>query len=114
VIYLLLCGFAFGLIISPIGALYGDISRAIPIVAGFWMLLTPVVYPPRIEGLAGILSRWNPVSPLITTAREALTGTSFTMIPEFIIIGSLSAVVVFAGLIGFHVAMPRVIERMGG
>jgi lipopolysaccharide transport system permease protein len=37
----------------PVSSLYGDVSRVIPIIASFWMLLTPVVYPPRTEGLAG-------------------------------------------------------------
>jgi lipopolysaccharide transport system permease protein len=111
---LMLCGFAVGLAVSPVGGLYGDISRAIPIVAGFWMLLTPVVYPARTEGLAGIFSRWNPVSPLITTARESLTGLPFTLLPEFLVIAILSVIVVIAGVIGFHIAMPHLIERMGG
>src|SRR6056297_2589212 len=70
---LLLAGFCVGLAMVPIGGLYGDVQKAIPILAGFWMLLTPVVYPARSEGLAGILAVWNPVAPLITTARNTLT-----------------------------------------
>lgn len=111
---LLICGFAVGLAITPLSVLYGDFSRAIPIVTQFWMLLTPVVYPARTAGFAGWLATWNPVSPLITTAREALTGQSLSLLPAFGIVFILSALVAFAGLVGFRLTMPILIERMGG
>lgn len=111
---LIAAGFAIGLLITPMASLYGDAARAIPIVAGFWMLLTPVVYPPQMGGLAGLLAMWNPVSPLIITARECLTGHSLSVIWPFwlVVVGSL--LVILAGLVGFRIAMPHLIERMGG
>jgi lipopolysaccharide transport system permease protein len=111
---LLLAGFAFGLMLAPIGGLYGDIVRGIPIVAQFWMLMTPVVYPARTEGLAGWLATWNPASPLIVTAREALTGLPLTMLGPFAIVTLGSIVVTFIGLVLFRLAMPHLIARMGG
>ena len=111
---LLAAGFAIGLMLLPVSSLYGDISRAIPIVSGFWMLLTPVVYPPRTEGLAGWLATWNPVSPLIITARECLTAQPLSMLGPFFIVLACSLVVIFLGLVGFRIAMPHLIARMGG
>jgi lipopolysaccharide transport system permease protein len=111
---LLLAGFAIGLLITPISALYGDAARAIPIVAGFWMLLTPVVYPPQMGGIAGWLATWNPVSPLIITARECLTGQALTVLGPFFLVTAGSLFVILLGLIGFRIAMPHLIERMGG
>jgi len=111
---LLAAGFAIGLIITPVSALYGDAARAIPIVAGFWMLLTPVVYPPQISGFAGWLATWNPVSPLIITARECLAGQALTVLGPFFVVTAGSLLVILVGLIGFRVAMPHLIERMGG
>lgn len=111
---LLIAGFAIGLTIAPIGGLYGDISKGIPIIAGFWMLLTPVVYPARTEGLAGVLATWNPVSPLITTARESLTAQSFTLLTPFIIVSLIALLATLVGLISFRLAMPHLIARMGG
>jgi lipopolysaccharide transport system permease protein len=111
---LLLAGFAIGLIITPISALYGDAARAIPIVAGFWMLLTPVVYPPQMGGIAGWLATWNPVSSLIITARECLTGQTLTVLGPFFLVAAGSLFVILLGLIGFRIAMPHLIERMGG
>jgi lipopolysaccharide transport system permease protein len=111
---LLLSGTAIGLALAPIGTLYGDISKSIPIFAQFLMLLTPVVYPARTEGLAGILATWNPISPLIVTARETLSGQDLTLLLPFGIITFVSMLVTFAGLIAFRLAMPHLIARMGG
>lgn len=107
-------GFAIGLALSPIAGLYGDVTRVIPIITGFWMLLTPVVYPARTEGLAGIIAKWNPISPLIVTARESLTGHDLTLLWPFAIAAIATLLITFAGLVGFRLAMPHLIARMGG
>jgi lipopolysaccharide transport system permease protein len=110
---LLVAGFALGICVAPVSSLYGDVGRAIPIIAGFWMLLTPVVYPPQTAGIAGWLSKWNPVSPLITMARECLTGGTLVSLEPFLVVLGASLIVLLFGLVGFRVAMPHVIERMG-
>jgi len=111
---LLLAGFAIGLAILPVSGLYGDVTRAVPMVAQFWMLLTPVLYPPRTEGLASWLAVWNPVSPLIVTARETLTAQPLSLLPAFWIVTACAACAAFLGLVIFRIAMPHLIERMGG
>jgi len=111
---LLLTGFAIGLALTPLAGLYGDVGRGIPIIAQFWMLLTPVVYPARTEGLAGWLATWNPISPLITTARECLTAQPLTLLPAFWIVTTCAAIATFLGLVLYRLAMPHLIVRMGG
>ncbi|TWU18065.1 ABC transporter permease [Allorhodopirellula heiligendammensis] len=111
---LLLAGFCIGLALVPVGGLYGDVGKAIPIVAGFWMLLTPVVYPARTEGLAGVLAVWNPVSPLITTARATLTGQPLEHLAAAIVVILIAFLISLAGLLAFRLIMPHLIERMGG
>jgi lipopolysaccharide transport system permease protein len=111
---LALCGFAVGMLILPIGTLYGDVGKSVPIAAQFWMLLTPVVYPARTEGLAGWLATWNPISPLITTARESLGGGNLTQLNEAGIVMACALLISFLGLLAFRIVMPKLIERMGG
>lgn len=111
---LLLCGFALGLLLVPIGGLYGDVGRAIPIAAQFWMLLTPVVYPAQKSGLAGWLAVWNPISPLIVSARDSLTGQSLEQLFPAIAVIMFSAVLAFMGMVGIRLIMPHLIVRMGG
>jgi len=111
---LLLCGFAIGMALVPIGGLYGDVTRGLPIVGQFWMLLTPVVYPARETGLAGILATWNPISPLITTARASLTGGPLDQLPLAIAVTIAAFLVSLLGLFAFRLIMPHLIARMGG
>ncbi len=111
---LLLLGFAIGLALVPVGGLYGDVTRAIPIVASFWMLLTPVVYPARTTGLAGWLATWNPVSPLIITARASLTAQPLDQLWPAVLITLASVLVSIFGLFAFRLIMPHIIARMGG
>lgn len=111
---LMLAGYAIGLLLTPISGFYGDVTRAMPMVAQFWMLLTPVVYPARTEGLAGWLATWNPISPLLITARQCLTGHELSHLPAFGIICLFSLFFAFIGLVGFRIAMPHMIARMGG
>lgn len=113
-ISMLTAGFAIGLAITPLAGLYGDVSRAVPMVAQFWMLLTPVVYPARIDGFAAVLSNWNPISPIITCARQSLTGAELTLLPSFTVVTVCSIIAAFVGLVGFRIAMPHLIVRMGG
>jgi lipopolysaccharide transport system permease protein len=111
---LMISGFAVGLALAPLAGLYGDVTRAIPMLAQFWMLLTPVVYPARTTGLAGMLATWNPIAPLIITARESLTGKDLSLISETIMVLSGASLLTLLGLICFRVAMPHLIARMGG
>jgi lipopolysaccharide transport system permease protein len=111
---LFLAGFSIGMILAPIGFLYTDIGRGLSIVTRFWMLLTPVVYPPQTSGLAGLLTTWNPISPLVTTARECLTAESLSMLPAFWIVTGFAVIGTLLGLILFRISMPHLIARMGG
>ena len=110
---LLLCGTAVGMLLLPIGTLYGDITRSIPIVTQFWMLLTPVVYPSVSVGLAGRIASWNPISPVLTTARESLINVPFTELTPFYWISGTAFVLCLMGLLAFRLVMPLLIERMG-
>jgi lipopolysaccharide transport system permease protein len=110
---LVVCGFAIGLAISPIGGLYADVSKALPMVTSFWMLLTPVVYPAKATGLAGVLTTWNPVSPLIITARQLLIGEAPEFLLPFAFVFGGSLLAALCGLIAFRLTMPHLIVRMG-
>jgi lipopolysaccharide transport system permease protein len=78
------------------------------------MLLTPVVYPARTTGLAGLLTTWNPVAPVLVTARESLTGATLTMLPSALVVTTFAVAVCLIGVAAFRLVMPILIERMGG
>ncbi|HVT88801.1 MAG TPA: ABC transporter permease [Tepidisphaeraceae bacterium] len=111
---LILLGFALGMLITPVGLLYGDVVRAVALFGGFWMLLTPVVYPPPTSGLGALLANWNPVSPILLTCREWLTGQPPIHFGGFLLISAGSLIVLLVGWVLYRLSMPIIIERMGG
>lgn len=111
---LIACGFAAGLLLLPVGSLYGDVGRAVPIVTQFLMLLTPVVYPARSSGWLARLTTLNPMAPVLVTARESLTGVPLTSLVPCLAVTALALAICFVGVAAFRLVMPILIERMGG
>jgi lipopolysaccharide transport system permease protein len=107
-------GLMFGMLVTPLGLLYGDVGRAVTLFAGFWMLLTPVVYPPPSSGIGAVLARWNPVSPVLLTAREWMTSQPISDPTAFLVVTIVSLAVLFFGWVLYRLSMPILIERMGG
>lgn len=106
-------GTMVGLLLTPAGILYQDIGRGLTIVTSFWMLLTPVVYPASRNGAAAFLAKWNPVSPLVTTTRDWLTGGQMAHIPAFILVTVVSIVLLLCGWVLYRLALPHLISRIG-
>lgn len=113
-ISLILLGTCLGLMLTPIGALYTDIGKALPLLMQFLMYLTPVVYPMPKEGIAATLFAFNPITPVILTARDWLTGIPAEHLFGFIAVNLLAILVLAIGWLIFRLAMPILIERMGG
>jgi lipopolysaccharide transport system permease protein len=102
----------FGLLLVPVGLLYGDVERGANLVTMLWFLMTPVVYAPPINWPGTLINRLNPVSPLLTTAREALFSGSLTQLEGFFIVTSITALWLFIGWAVFRLALPYVVERV--
>lgn len=109
---LVLLGFVLGLLLVPIGLLYQDIGWGLAMVLGGWFLVTPVIYPPPTAWPAVLINRLNPVSPLLITARDLLTGQAPTRGAACLAITAASVVCLFCGWLVYRVAMPHVIARM--
>ncbi|MBI5791184.1 MAG: ABC transporter permease [Rhodocyclales bacterium] len=109
---LILAGTAIGLFLTPIGLLYTDIGKGLPILMQFLMYLTPVVYPLRGEGRLSTLLLLNPLTPLIETTRAWLTGGTPQWLLYFLATNVLAIVVLLAVWIVYRLAMPIIIERM--
>ena len=106
-------GFMLGVILTPIGLLYQDISQGLVLMTGFWMFLTPVVYPPPTSGFMVTFVKWNPVSSLIVVTRDWITVGSTAQLTAFLIVAMLTLLFLFAGWILYRLALPHIIERIG-
>lgn len=112
VLSLVLVGTAIGLFITPVGMLYTDVGRALPLVMQFLMYATPVVFPMPSSGLAAKLFALNPLTPLILTARDWLTGGTPEQLAYFAGVNAAALLVLLVSWIGYRLSMPILIERM--
>ncbi len=112
VLSLVLTGTALGLAITPIGVLYGDVSRGMPLITQFLMYLTPVVFPMAKSGWTAHLMRLNPFTPLILNARAWFTGQPPQLLGEWCVYVGISALLLLLVWMVYRLAMPILIERM--
>ncbi len=110
---LILAGTVIGLALAPVGLLYADVGKAIPLLMQFLMYLTPVVFAMPKEGLPATVFQLNPLTPLILTARDWLTGLVPEYLGYFVVVNVVAFVLLLVFWVVFRLAMPILIERMG-
>lgn len=111
-IHLILLGMLVGVLLAPIGVLYQDVSKSLNMIMGFWLFLTPVIYPVPKEGIFGVLVAFNPVTPLLTTLRELATTGVVTNPVGFWVVSGGTLVGLMLTWISFRIAIPYVVERV--
>jgi lipopolysaccharide transport system permease protein len=109
---LILVGTMIGLCLTPVGLLYSDVGRAIPLLMQFLMYITPVVFPMPKEGWAATLFQLNPLSPLILTTRNWLTGAPTDCLQYFLLVNAVTLTLLLIFWAIYRLAMPILIERM--
>jgi lipopolysaccharide transport system permease protein len=109
---LLLVGTALGLLVAPIGLLYGDVGRVLPLLMQFLMYVTPVVFPMPKEGWAATVFLLNPLTPVIVTARDWLTGQPPEFLSYFVAVNILAIILLVLMWAIYRLAMPILIDRM--
>lgn len=112
ILSLILVGTAMGLLVTPVGMLYTDIGRALPLLMQFLMYVTPVVFPMPKSGLAGVVFTVNPLTPLILTTRDWLTDMPSEYPFYFLAVNVVTLCLLLAFWIAYRLAMPILIERM--
>jgi len=110
---LILVGTVIGLALTPVGLLYADVGRAVPLLMQFLMYLTPVIFAMPKEGLPATLFHFNPLTPLILTSRDWLTGLTPVYLGYFVVVNVIALVLLFIFWIVYRLSMPILIERMG-
>jgi lipopolysaccharide transport system permease protein len=108
----ILAGFAIGVLITPVGTLYSDIGRMVPMVTQVLMYLSPVVFMMPTEGITATIFKWNFTTPLLVTARDLLSGGDLQWLFYFVMVNIVALFVLVLGLIIFKITMPVLIERM--
>ncbi|NPV85844.1 MAG: ABC transporter permease [Anaerolineae bacterium] len=112
ILMLMLMGIALGLLITPIGILYKDVSTVLSAFMGLWFYLTPVIYPVPNTWPMSLMSTWNPVSPVLVAARDLATKGTLQDPMLFLIVSAATLVILLIAWIMYRLALPILIERM--
>lgn len=108
-----LAGFAMGLLLTPVGMLYQDISRGLGVLLPFFMYLTPTVYPTPREGTIGLIMKYNPIANFITQTRNGFLAQPIYDLQFFWIYTIVFVLLFLIALVAFRLSMPIIIERIG-
>jgi len=109
---IVLTGTAIGLTLTPLGLLYTDVTKGLPLLMQALMYSAPVVFPVPEEGWGRIVLTLNPLAPLIVTGRDWLTGSTGEYLLGFVVVTAFFGLLLFAAWAVFRLAMPILIERM--
>jgi lipopolysaccharide transport system permease protein len=112
VLSLVLAGTALGLLLTPLGMLYADIGKSMPLLMQFLMYMTPVVFPMPESGWAAFVFKFNPMTTLVLTTRDWLTGFSPKYLEVYLLMNALTIALLFLVWIVYRMVMPILIERM--
>ncbi len=112
VLCMIFLGQAIGLLLAPIGMIYQDITKGLPLTLAVLMFLTPVVYPmPVKESFFASVVKMNPLTYLITSIRDLSTKGHTPYASEVIAIVASSVVLFIIAWVVFRLSMPYVVER---
>jgi len=108
-----LLGTATGLLLAPLSMLYSDIQRLLALFMGFWMLLSPVVYPPNQSNIfLKLLSEINPIAPLLTSTRNWIISEPQIISGSFFLVIIVSLFALIGSWFIYRLALPHLIARV--
>jgi len=108
-----LTGFMIGLVLTPLGVLYGDVQHSLPIGSTFLMLITPVLYPVPSSGVGAMVASLNPLTPLITTTRDWLTTGAAVQHIAFLVVNGVTVTLLLLAWVLYRLALPHLVARLG-
>ena len=109
---LIITGMMVGILLTPLGILYGDIQQGLPMILQPLFYLTPIVYAPPESGIGAFLAMFNPVSPLIRFTRELITTGDIICLRATVIVSCITLILFCFGWLLYRVAMPYLVERI--
>ena len=99
---IILFGTSIGLLITPIGLLYGDVGKLMTPFMQVLMYFNPVVFVlPSYDNAIGRILYYNPLTPLVNNFRNILVGQNFEQVSYYISIGLGSLLLFCIALIFF-------------
>jgi ABC-type polysaccharide/polyol phosphate export systems, permease component len=108
----ILFGTTIGLFLTPLGMLYTDVKRMISFVLSFLMYATPVVYSIPKEGIMKVIMELNPITPIVSIARDSLVGGDFAFLYYFLAVIIVTIPLFFLSMVFYRISIPIIVERL--
>jgi ABC-type polysaccharide/polyol phosphate export permease len=106
-------GSAMGLVLSVISVVASDISSMFNTALGLVFYITPVIYSPDVSSqFLQTMVKLNPLSYLITGARDMLLYGKLDNVEIYLFVTFISFLLFLFALRLFYVAEQRVVEKM--
>lgn len=112
ILMLILFGITVGLLLTPVGMLYTDISSSLSTILQILFFATPVIYPPPDTFPLSLLNIINPVSPLLTGARDLITKGSLSNPKLYALIAIGTFILIGFSWLIYRISLPIIIERI--
>jgi len=106
-------GMSIGILMIPLGSLYGDVPRVFGTALSLGFYVTPIIFPIPESGLAATLVKLNPATALIQVPRDLLTLGFGDFLGTYLIITAVSVVLLAVGILILRAVLPILVERMG-
>lgn len=107
-LFMLTLGLGFAL--SLVNMVFRDMAQVLAVLTPLLMFLTPVAYPPPRSGSLALVMSLNPLSPLVTAARDLVFAGSLTDAAGLAWASALSAAVLLFSWRLFHLAEYKIAE----
>ena len=106
-------GVAMGMMSSMIGVVAVDVNKAIGILMGMLIWITPLIYSDRIENrFVQVAIKWNPLTYLVCSCRDIVIYGRLYNTAGYFICALASFVLFLLSWRLFYVSEQKIIERM--
>ena len=106
-------GSALGLVVSMISVVAFDINRALNMLMGLLLYITPVIYSDKVDSpLVQVLIKWNPLTYLVCSARDIIIYGTLYNLTGYAICAGISLLLFLISWRLFYVSEHDLIERM--
>ncbi len=109
-----LASYTVGVMLTPVGLLYTDVAKGLPIITKFWFFVTPIAFAIPAAGWSRTIFLINPATSFLDISRSLILGTAPnpTLLPIFAGYMAATVFVLLFSLILYRLSMPIIIERM--
>jgi lipopolysaccharide transport system permease protein len=112
ILMMVLLGLGIGLLLTPLGMLYTDVSSGLVLATQLWFFLTPVVYSPPERFPFSAVTAVNPVGRLLVATRDLVVRGALPEAQPLLVIGALTLLLVFLAWVAYRIAIPILVERI--